>query len=81
MKAIEAPSLQQVRKYQGLTQEQIQQRTDVLVTRRQLASRWNCAVETIKRRQRQGIITAVRLSPRQVRYSLLEIIRIEEAAK
>jgi hypothetical protein len=81
MKEIQVLSRQQVLQYRRLTPQQIQQITDTLVSRRQLATRWQCSIETTKRRQKQGVLTPIYLSPRQVRYRLSEIIAVEEAAK
>jgi hypothetical protein len=74
-------SQQQVEQYQNLTSEQIQQITDTLFSRRQVANRWSTSIETVKRRQKQGLLTPIYLSKRQVRYRLSQIIGIEEAAK
>ena len=54
---------------------------EILVSRRQIADRWSTSVETIKRRQKQGVLTPIYLSARQVRYRLSEIIGVEEAAQ
>jgi len=58
----------------------LQQITDTLFSRRQVANRWSTSIETIKRRQKQGLLTPIYLSKRQVRYKLSQIIGIEEAA-
>ena len=60
------------------TAEQIR---EVLVSRRQVANRWSTSIETIKRRQKEGILTPIYLSPRQVRYRLSQIIDVEGAAQ
>ncbi|HPA18327.1 MAG TPA: hypothetical protein PLU30_11320 [Verrucomicrobiae bacterium] len=53
--------------------------TDVerLLSRRELAARWDCSVETIKRRQRAGILKAIQFSSRLLRYRLSDILQIE----
>src|SRR5437867_12406972 len=48
-----------------------------LLTRRQLAQRWNCCPHTVARRPD---LQPVRLGPRLVRYRLAEIQEIEAAA-
>jgi hypothetical protein len=48
-----------------------------LLTRRQLASRWACSGETIKRRTRAGLLYPVHFGPRMLRYRLSDILRIE----
>ncbi len=50
-----------------------------LITRQQLAIRWICSTETIKRRERTGILTPIVLGG-LVRYKLSEIEAIEAAA-
>src|SRR5260370_41834233 len=67
MKTIECPTPQQI--------------TDMLFSRRQVADRWSTSIETVKRRQKQGLLTPIYLSKRQVRYKLSQIIGIEEAGK
>lgn len=50
-----------------------------LLTRRDLAVRWQCSVETIKRREACGIVQPLRLG-RTVRYREADIERIEAQA-
>jgi len=50
-----------------------------LVSRKQLAARWSSSVETIKRRERSGILHPVILG-RLVRYRLSDIEKIEQDA-
>jgi hypothetical protein len=45
--------------------------------RRELAARWRCSGETIKRRQRAGLLHPVRLSQRLLLYKLSEIEALE----
>jgi hypothetical protein len=56
------------------------QTSEQLVSRKALASRWQCSVETIKRRTREGLLHPVRFNQRLIRYPLSEIIRIEKEA-
>ncbi len=58
-----------------------QQISDTLFSRKQLADRWSTSIETIKRRQKQGVLIPIYLSQRQVRYKLSQIIGVEEAAR
>jgi hypothetical protein len=58
----------------------IQQSSDALFSRRQLADRWATSIETIKRRQKQGVLTPIYLSARQVRYKLSQIVNVEQEA-
>lgn len=55
-------------------------RDQTYLSRKQLASRWSCCVETIKRKENCGLIPAVRLGKRFVRYRLSDIERIEHEA-
>jgi hypothetical protein len=51
-----------------------------LISRKLLAARWQCSVETIKRRTAAGQLHAIRFGPRMIRYALSEIIRVEQQA-
>ena len=51
-----------------------------LFSRKALAARWQCSVETIKRRTAAGQLHAIRFGPRMVRYALDEIRRVERDA-
>ncbi len=50
-----------------------------LLSRHQLSDRWSCSIETIKRRERAGVISAMKLGG-LVRYSLQDILKVEAAA-
>jgi hypothetical protein len=50
------------------------------LTRLELASRWRCSGETIKRKQRAGILHPIYLSQRKLLYRLAEVEAIEAAA-
>ncbi len=50
----------------------------VLLDRPRLADRWSCSIETLKRRERAGVLTAILLG-RLVRYRLSDIEAIEAA--
>jgi hypothetical protein len=47
------------------------------LTRRELAARWRCSGETIKRRQRRGLLQAIYLSERKILYRLSEVEALE----
>ena len=50
----------------------------VLLSRSELAARWGCDKSTIYKLQCQGILNALYLSKRFVKYRLSDIIKIEE---
>lgn len=56
------------------------QEAESLFSREQLAIRWSCSIETIKRRERAGLLPALKLSSRCTRYRLSDIERAEHAA-
>jgi hypothetical protein len=51
-----------------------------LLSRGELATRWSCSRETLKRREREGILKAIRFNQRLLRYRLSDILSIEAAA-
>jgi hypothetical protein len=53
--------------------------TDKFLTRRELAKRWRCSGESVKRRQRAGLLRPFYLSERKLLYSLAEIEALEAA--
>lgn len=56
-------------------------KTDQLISRRQLQIRWGgCCIETLKRKQRAGVLKPIYLSSRMVRYSLQNVEEVEAAA-
>jgi hypothetical protein len=52
---------------------------DRLISRRQLGERWACSRETLKRRERAGILPVYKLG-KGVRYKLHDVEAIEKAA-
>jgi len=62
------------------TKTQKSEQPEQFLSRRQLTARWGCCVETIKRRQRAGLLKPIYLSSRMVRYSLRNVEEIEIAA-
>ena len=50
------------------------------ISRKALAQRWSCSVETIKRKEKVGILNPLRLGKRFLRYRLSDIEAIEKAS-
>jgi hypothetical protein len=50
------------------------------LTREELAKRWRCCVETIKRRQQSGALKALKLG-RMVRYRMEDVRAVEAEAE
>jgi predicted site-specific integrase-resolvase len=51
-----------------------------LLSRKAVAERWQTSVETVKRREKEGLLRAIRFNERLLRYKLSEIEAIEAAA-
>ena len=51
------------------------------LNRTELAARWRVSRETIKRRQRSGLLHPIRLSKRHLLYRMSEILRLEAEAQ
>ena len=51
-----------------------------LLTRRQLANRWQVSKETIKRREKAGVLPVLKLG-RDARYRLSDVLRLEQEAE
>lgn len=56
-----------------------QTKSIVFISRKQLATRWSCSIETIKRKEKQGLIVPLRLGKRMLRYRLDDIQKLEDA--
>jgi hypothetical protein len=54
--------------------------SEQLLSRRAVADRWQTSVETVKRRERAGLLTAIRFNQRLLRYRLSDIEAFEAAA-
>lgn len=54
--------------------------SDPLLTRREVAERWRQSTETVKRREKAGILNALKLG-RGVRYRLSDVLAFESAAE
>ncbi len=50
-----------------------------LIDREQLAARWCCSIETIKRMEKRGRLKRVQLGERMVRYRLADVLKLEES--
>ncbi len=50
-----------------------------LISRDQLAKRWSISKETIKRREREGLLNPIRFNQRLLRYRLEDIVAVEQA--
>lgn len=59
------------------TQQRIEAESEQFLSRRQLAARWACSTETVKRKTRAGLLYPVRFNARMLRYRLTDILRIE----
>ena len=54
--------------------------SDPLLTRREVAERWRQSTETVKRREKAGVLNALKLG-RGVRYRLSDVLAVESAAE
>jgi hypothetical protein len=52
--------------------------TAKFLTRAEVAERWRSSKETVKRRQRAGLLHPVYLSARKILYSLVEVEGLEK---
>lgn len=50
------------------------------LSRKELADRWSCSVETIKRKEKAGLLSPLRLGKRFLRYRLCDVEAVEEDA-
>ena len=53
---------------------------EVLLSRKQVAKRWEVCTETVKRRERSGLLPPVRFNQRLTRYRLRDVIALEREA-
>ena len=51
-----------------------------LLSRKQLATRWQVSKETIKRREKAGVLPVLKLG-RDARYRLSDVLRLEREAE
>ena len=54
--------------------------SDQMLSRKAVAARWQTSVATVKRREKAGLIKAIRFNQRLLRYRLSEIAAFEAAA-
>ncbi|HEY1422686.1 MAG TPA: hypothetical protein VGF20_04475 [Candidatus Acidoferrum sp.] len=52
-----------------------------LLSRRAIANRWQTSIETVKRREQEGFLKAIRFNQRLIRYKLSDVQALEAAAK
>lgn len=52
-----------------------------LLSRAQLALRWSCSIETLKRREKSGALKRILIGPRIIRYALADVLKIESSHK
>ena len=58
----------------------IQAKPEQMLSRRAVADRWETSKETVKRREKEGLIKAIRFNQRLVRYKLSDVEAFEAAA-
>lgn len=58
---------------------QFPKQSGTLISRNQLAKRWSVSKETIKRREREGLLKPIRFNQRLLRYRLDDIVAIEQS--
>jgi CHAD domain-containing protein len=51
-----------------------------LLSLKEVAQRWSCCTETVKRKTRAGELHPIRFNARMIRYALSEIIQVERQA-
>ncbi|MEZ5326942.1 MAG: hypothetical protein R3F19_17980 [Verrucomicrobiales bacterium] len=51
--------------------------TSRFLSRTQLAERWGVSKETIKRREREGLLSPIRFNQRLLRYRLEDVLAVE----
>ena len=60
--------------------QQIQATPEKMLSRKAVAERWQSCVETVKRRERAGLLKPIRFNQRLVRYRLSDVVAYENAA-
>jgi len=51
-----------------------------MLSRKAVADRWQTSVETVKRREKAGLIKALRFNQRLLRYRLSDVVAYETTA-
>ena len=54
--------------------------TEQMLSRKGVAARWETSVETVKRREKEGLLRVYRFNQRLLRYKLSDVIAYENAA-
>jgi hypothetical protein len=54
---------------------------ETMLTRKQVAKRWGCSTETVKRRGRDGTLRSLHFNGRNVRYRLEDVEKVEREAE
>jgi hypothetical protein len=54
---------------------------EVLLSRKQVAKRWSVCTETVKRKERSGLLSPVRFNERLTRYRLSDVLALEQEAR
>ena len=54
---------------------------EVLLSRKQVATRWSVCTETVKRKERAGLLSPVRFNRRLTRYRLSDVLALEQEAR
>lgn len=67
-------------KYFDLSDSSDPDHDEMLVSRKWLAERWMCSIETLKRMEERDQLHPVKLGARMLRYRLSEIEKLEEEA-
>ena len=52
----------------------------ILITRPDLSTRWGVSIDTLRRREKTGELTAIKIGANTVRYDLTEVERYEQEA-
>lgn len=67
-------------KYFDLSENHEPEHEENLVSRKWLAERWSCSIETLKRMEKRDQLHPVKLGRRMLRYRLSEIEKLESEA-
>jgi hypothetical protein len=55
--------------------------SEQFISRKGLALRWRCSCETVKRRQREGLLRGVYFNQRMLRYPMSEVLAVESEGR
>jgi len=64
-----------------MKKDSVVDKQEQFLKRRELAARWRCSGETIKRKQKNGLLHPIRLSQRLLLYKLSEVEALEARAQ